>query len=114
MNRPSSATTGPLKRFAAIACSVTFLSACGGPAAIDPAATANFVRDFLLQRTGFRAGDVRCPSGIPATAGGRLNCHFTGPEGPYTAFLRILKVHGRRVVFAVHTQPSSWPPPTQR
>ena len=68
-------------------------------ASIDPGATANYVEDFVYQHTGFRALDVRCPSGIPATAGGRFNCHFTGPEGPYTAYMRILNVKGRRVLF---------------
>jgi hypothetical protein len=99
------------KRLAAIACTLTLLSACGGHRAIDPGATAKHVGDVVFQQTGFRPVDVRCPSGIPATAGGRFNCHFTGPEGPYTAYLRIVKVQGRRVDFKVETQPSSWPPP---
>ena len=90
---PSVATT-LLKRLAPIACCAALLSACGGHASIDPGATAGYVEGFVYQHTGFRATDVRCPSGVPATAGGRFNCHFTGPEGPYTAYMRILQRQG--------------------
>jgi hypothetical protein len=99
------------KRLAPVVCCTALLSACGGHASIDPGATANYVEGFVYQHTGFRATDVRCPSGVPATAGGRFDCHFTGPEGPYTAYMRILNVKGRRVLFDVKTQPSSWPAP---
>jgi hypothetical protein len=68
----------------------------------------------VFQQTGFRPFDMRCPAGIPAAAGGRFNCHFTGPEGPYTAYMRIVNVHGRRVLFRWDTQPSTWLPPTLR
>ena len=107
-----SVATALLKRLAPIAWCASLLSACGGAAAIDPAATANYVEHFVFQHTGFRPVDVRCPNGVPANAGGRFNCHFTGPEGPYTAYLRIVNVKGRRVLFQAKTQPSSWPPPT--
>jgi hypothetical protein len=109
-----SVATGPVKVLAAIACSVTLLSACGGHSAIDRTATASYVGDVVFQQTGFRPVDIRCPRGIPATAGGRFNCHFTGPEGPYTAYLRIVKVSGRRVAYRLETQPSNWPPPSLR
>jgi hypothetical protein len=114
MTRATSITIAPLKWLAAIAFAVTLLSACGGSNKIDPGTTAKYVGDVVSQQTGFRPVDVRCPSGVPANAGGRLNCHFTGPEGPYTAYLRIVKVEGRRVAFDLKTQPSSWPPPTLR
>ena len=101
-------------RLAAIAGSVTFLSACGAHPAIDAAGTSRYIRGVVFQQTGFRAADVRCPSGIPAALGGQFTCHFTGPEGPYTAYLRIVKVHNRRAAFQLKTQPSGWPPPTLR
>jgi Domain of unknown function (DUF4333) len=109
----SCVATTLFKRLAPVACCVTFLSACGGAAhsQIDPTTTANYIGNVVFQQTGFRATDVRCPTGIPAAAGGRFNCHFTGPEGPYTAYLRIVSVHGRRVDYRLKTQPSSWPPP---
>jgi hypothetical protein len=88
------------------------LSACG-QSVIRPSATEKYVSDLVFQQTGFRPVDVRCPSGVPAKAGGTLNCHFTGPEGPYTAYLHIVKVEGDRVAFTARTQPSKWPPPKQ-
>jgi hypothetical protein len=101
-------------RLAAVAGSVTLLSACGSGSVIEPAATANYIDRVVLHQTGFRPVDTRCPTGIPATPGGRFDCHFTGPEGPYTAYLRIVNVHGRRVAYRLETQPSSWPAPTLR
>jgi hypothetical protein len=103
-----------LKWLAAVGASVTLLAACGGRAAIDPAATASYIDDIEFQQTGFRPVDIRCPTGIAAVAGGRFDCHFTGPEGPYTAYLRIVKVRGRHAAFQVKTQPSSWAPPKFR
>ncbi len=103
-----------LKRLAAIASPVLLLSACGGTAALDASATANYVDDFVFQKTGFRPVDVRCPNGVHPTAGGEFTCHFTGPEGPYTAYLRIVKAQGHRAAFDVDTQPSSWPAPKLR
>ena len=96
---------------AGIACSAFLVSACGGQRSLDPAATAKYVGDVVFQKTGFTPVDIRCPSGIPATAGGRFRCHFTGPEGPYTAYLLIVKAQGRRAAFQLETQPASWPPP---
>jgi hypothetical protein len=108
------ASTPVLRRLAAIACPVILLSACGGAAALDSAATASYVDDFVFQKTGFRPVDVRCPAGIRASAGGQFTCHFTGPEGPYTAYLRIVKAQGHKAAFEVDTQPSNWPAPKLR
>jgi uncharacterized protein DUF4333 len=73
-----------------------------------------YIDDVEFQQTGYRPADVRCPAGIPARPGGRFNCHFTGPEGPYTVYLRIVKVRGHRAAFQLDTQPSNWPAPTPR
>ena len=110
----ASAAAGHLMRLAGIAFSVTALSACGRGTGIDPATTAKYIDDVEFQQTGFRPVDMRCPTGVPATVGGQFRCHFTGPEGPYTAYVRIVKVEGRRAAFQLKTQPSSWPPPTFR
>ena len=70
-----SVATPGLKRFAApsaLVGTVTVLSACGGAGGIDPTATANYIDDVEFKQTGFRPVDVRCPSGIPATVGGRF------------------------------------------
>jgi hypothetical protein len=97
---------------AAVAGSAILLSACGSHPTIDPAGTARYIGDVVFEQTGFRAVHIRCPSGVPATPGGRFKCHFTGPEGPYTAYLRIVKVEGQKAAFQLKTQPSSWSPPT--
>jgi hypothetical protein len=110
----ASITTAPVKLLAAVAGCAILLSACGAQNKIDPTATGKYIRGVVFRQTGFRPTDVRCPSGIPARPGGRFDCHFTGPEGPYTAYLRIVNVHGRRVVYRLDTQPSSWPPPALR
>jgi hypothetical protein len=107
-------TRRPLTWLAAALGAVILLAACGGTNRIQPAATANYIDGVVVHQTGFRPVDTQCPSGIPATPGGRFDCHFTGPEGPYTAYLRIVKVHGRRVVYRLETQPSSWPAPSLR
>ena len=112
--RPPHCSFRRLAALVAVVASVTLLSACGGSGAIDPAVPMKYIDDVEFQQTGFRPVDVRCPSGIPARQGGRFNCHFTGPEGPYTAYLRIVKVHGHRAAFQLDSQPSSWPAPTLR
>lgn len=109
---PHVSATTLLKQLAGVGCCGAILSACGGHNSIDPAATAKYVGRVVFRQTGFRPSDVRCPSGIPAKPGGRFNCHFTGPEGPYTAYLRIQSVDGRRVNYELKTQPSSWRPPS--
>jgi hypothetical protein len=98
-------------RLAAIAGAAALLAACGGQNVLDAGATAKYVRHVVSEKTGFSPADVKCPSDIPATVGRRLNCHFTGPDARYTAYLRIESVHGRRVFFRWKTQPSSWPAP---
>jgi hypothetical protein len=102
-----------LKSLAATAGSVILLAGCGSAAArIDRAATAKYIDTVVAHETGFHPADTRCPAGVPATVGDRFNCHFTGPEGPYTVYLRILRVKGRRVDYQMKSQPSSWAPPT--
>ena len=103
-----------IKRLAVLGGSVALLAGCGGQSIINPAMAAKYITQGILNKTGYRPVDVACPSGVPATAGGRFNCHFTGPEGPYTAYVRILSVHGRSVNFKWKSQPSSWPAPTVR
>jgi Domain of unknown function (DUF4333) len=84
------------------------LSGCG-ESTTRPGATEQTVSKFVFKHTGFRPSDVRCPSGVPAKVGSKLECHFTGPDGPYTAYVRILKVHGERAVDHIVTRPSRNP-----
>jgi hypothetical protein len=59
----------------------------------------------VSRQTEFRPNDVKCPSGVEAKVGGTFECRFTGPEGPYTAFMKIRKVDGERVLFGIRTRP---------
>lgn len=99
-------------RLAAIAFAATLIAACGSQRVLDPGQTAKYVRTVVFQKTAFRPADVHCPSGVPATVGRQLRCHFTGPDARYTAYLKVEGVHGRRVLFNWKTQPSSWAAPS--
>ena len=79
------------------------LAACG-TSTIVPEGAARSVVDVVSSQTGFRPADVRCPDGVEAEVGGRFQCRFTGPEGPYVADMEILEVDGERVVFDVRSR----------
>ena len=81
------------------------LVACGEGATVKPAGAERAVVDVVSRKTGFHPRDVRCPSGVEAEVGGAFDCRFTGPEGPYVAHMRILRVEGERVVYRVRTRP---------
>ena len=85
---------------AAVACG---LAACGTSTIIQPA-TEHTVAQFVFKETGFRPKDVVCPAGIAAQTGTSFTCHFTGPDGPYVATLRIMSVQGTRVYYAIATR----------
>ncbi len=90
-----------------IACLAVLLVGCGeSGSTIRPHATERTVFTFVVRHTGVHPADVRCPAGIPAEVGTRFRCHFTGPDGPYTAYVRILKIEGERVLDHIVTRPS--------
>ena len=80
------------------------LAGCGST--IKPDGAAKSVTDVVSQQTGFKPTDVKCPSGVDAKVGQEFDCHFTGPEGPYTAHLKVTKVNGDDVEFFIQTKPS--------
>ena len=82
------------------------LSACSSKPTVKPEGAAQSVVDVVSGQTGFRPTDVKCPSGVEAKVGQEFDCHFTGPEGPYTAHMRITKVDGDRIEFDVRSRPS--------
>jgi Domain of unknown function (DUF4333) len=73
---------------------------------IKPDGAAKSVTDLVSEQTGFKPTDVSCPSGVEAKVGVEFECHFTGPEGPYTAHMKVTKVSGEDVVFDIKTQRS--------
>ena len=88
--------------FAALALA---LPACG-KTTIRPDGAERVIVNVVSSQTGFRPTDVRCPSDVEAKVGVTFQCRFTGPEGPYTAYMRVTEVEGERVEFAVRTRPS--------
>ena len=93
----------PMRRLVSpLAVAAVGLTACGKNT-IKPDGAAKSVREVVIRETGFRPTDVKCPSGVEAKVGGTFDCHFTGPEGPYTAHVRITKVDGKRVRFFIRT-----------
>jgi hypothetical protein len=91
---------------AALVAAGLVLAGCG-KTVIKPEGAAQSVTNLVSKQTGFHPTDVSCPSGVDAKVGVEFECHFTGPEKkPYTAFMRIMSVHGARVVFHIRTRPS--------
>jgi hypothetical protein len=90
---------------ASLACIAALLAGCG-ESTLRTDKTEQTVARFVSEHTHFHPTDVRCPSGIPAKVGETFQCHFTGPEGPYTADVRILEVEGARVLDHIVTRPT--------
>jgi len=88
-----------------IGCFLVLLAGCGENT-IKTEQTEQTVTRFVAKQTAFRPTDVRCPSGESAEVGVEFQCHFTGPDGPYTAYLRVLSVDGEKVVYHIVTRPT--------
>jgi hypothetical protein len=71
---------------------------------VIPEAASQTIVDFLSERFDFRPTDVTCPSGVESKVGQAFECQFTGPEGPYTAYMQITKVYGQSVEFNIVTR----------
>jgi hypothetical protein len=80
------------------------VSGCGST--IKPEGAAQSVVDVVSRETGFKPDDVKCPSGVDAEVGVEFDCHFTGPDGDYTAHMKVTKVEGENVEFYVESKPS--------
>lgn len=71
---------------------------------VIPEAAAQTVANVVSEKTGFQPTDVTCPSGVVATVGQQFECQFTGPEGPYTAYVEITTVDGSYLEYAITTR----------
>jgi Domain of unknown function (DUF4333) len=98
--RRGPASAGPL----ALLVPLFVVAGCGSEKTIRPEGAEKSIVDFVSGRTGFRPTDVNCPSGVEATVGTKFECSFTGPEGPYTAFMEVQKVDGERVIFRIDSR----------
>lgn len=81
------------------------LAACGESTIIADGAEQSVV-NVVSEQTDFTPTDVECPDDEPAEVGHTFECRFTGPEGPYTAFMEVLEVDGERVEFKILTRPT--------
>ncbi|WAC93908.1 DUF4333 domain-containing protein [Mycobacterium sp. Aquia_213] len=80
---------------------------CSSKSTVKPEGAAQSVVDVVSKQTGFHPTDVHCPDGVEAKVDVQFDCHFTGPEGKeYTANMKITKVNGEQVEFAVNSHPS--------
>ncbi|WP_232078905.1 DUF4333 domain-containing protein [Mycobacterium florentinum] len=100
-----------IAQVAAAAAAVSLMSGvgagCSSKSTVKPDGAAQSVVDVVAKQTGFHPNDVHCPDGVEAKVGVQFDCHFTGPEGKeYTANMKITKVNGEQVDFAVNTHPS--------
>jgi hypothetical protein len=71
---------------------------------VIPEGAAQTVVDVVSTNTGFTPTDVTCPSGVEAKVGQQFECRFTGPEGPYTAYLEVTTVDGQYLEYAITTR----------
>jgi hypothetical protein len=82
------------------------LAACG-VSTIKPDGAAQSVVDLVSKQNNFKPTDVTCPGGVEAKAGQEFDCKFTGPDGNYTAHMKVFKVEGEQVIFDIKTEKSS-------
>ena len=80
------------------------LTACGEKT-INAGNAERTVTDFVSEETGFEPEDTSCPEDVPAETGETFECEFTGPDGPYTASVRVTEVDGEDATFFIRTQP---------
>ncbi len=80
------------------------LVACGDKT-INTDAAEKTVSDLVIEQTGFEPTDMSCPSDVKAETGQTFECDFTGPEGPYVAFVRVTEVDGDDATFFIRTRP---------
>jgi hypothetical protein len=80
------------------------VAGCGST--IRPEGAAKSVTDFVKRETGFTPKDVTCPDGVAAEVGVEFDCHFTGPDGDYTARVKVTKVEGDDLEFLIETKRS--------
>lgn len=88
----------------AIASLALGLAACGEKT-VDTGNAEQTITDFVSDETGFEPKDTSCPEGVKAEVGETFECSFTGPEGPYVAFVEITEVDGEDAIFQIRTRP---------
>jgi hypothetical protein len=82
-----------------IACSTTYM--------VRPEDAAQAIVDIIQEQNDYEldVNQVTCPDGIQAEVGVQFDCHFTGRGGDYVAHMKIEKVEGDQVLFAINAGP---------
>lgn len=80
------------------------LAACGEKT-INAQNAADTVDRTVTEKTGFEPTDTSCPEDVKAEVGETFECSFTGPEGPYVAFVRVTEVDGDDAIFFIRSRP---------
>jgi hypothetical protein len=113
MSRASSLPVLATTLLASVGLGVAGLAFVAGTAQAEPApvtptvipeGAAQTIVDVVSEQTGFVPTDVECPSGVAAKVQQAFQCQFTGPEGPYTAYMQITKVDGQYVEYSITTR----------
>jgi hypothetical protein len=66
---------------------------------LDPKTAEKNLSDAVSQETGDTPTGVSCPDGIDLKVGATFDCHFTLPDGAYTAHCTVTKVDGDKGEF---------------
>jgi hypothetical protein len=66
---------------------------------VDAKTAEKNLTSAVSEETGFTPTDLSCPSDVEAKVGVTFDCHFAGPDGPYTAHMKVTKVDGDHVGF---------------
>jgi hypothetical protein len=106
---PSAFRVPGVRGVVSIALVALVLVGCGSEKTIRPEGAEKSIADLVRRDTGFRVTDAKCPSGVDADVGERFECSFTGPEGPYTAFMEVRRVDGEDVLFRIDTRRAGQP-----
>ena len=74
---------------------------------VDPDKAAQFVTSQVSQETGNTPTGVKCPDWVGFKEGATFDCHFTLPDGPHTAHVKVTRVNGDDAYFEETTDAGS-------
>jgi hypothetical protein len=87
-----------------IVCAAVAMVLAGCGSTINAENAAESVTKVVSKETKFRPTDVKCPSSVEAKVGAEFDCTFTGPDGDYTAHVRVESINGDDVDFHVQSE----------
>ncbi len=96
----------------AVAAVAVGLAGCHTTKYVDAKTIEQQITKTVSDQTEYKPTDVKCPTDVPANVGAKFKCNFTGPDGAYTAYVKVTKVEGEHLEFDFKSQLSSDPPPS--